>query len=214
MSILTLQKVSFRYNPSSDFVLEDINFSFEEGKMYAIVGKSGAGKTTLLSLLSGLARPTSGQILYKEKDLKKVDPYWYRSHEVGIIFQSYNLLPHLTALENVMLSMNIAGDHSKGKKDAAVSLLEKVGIDKLKAQERILHLSGGEQQRVAITRALSFGPSILLADEPTGNLDSETQDEIVGIFKSLAHQEGKCIILVTHSSEVAKAADKIYPLSK
>lgn len=214
MSILTLQDVSFRYNPSSDFVLEDINFSFEEGKMYAIVGKSGAGKTTLLSLLSGLARPTSGQILYKENDLKKVDPYWYRSHEVGIIFQSYNLLPHLTALENVMLSMNIAGDHSKGKKDAAISLLEKVGIDKQKAQERILHLSGGEQQRVAITRALSFGPSILLADEPTGNLDSETQSEIVGIFKSLAHQEGKCIILVTHSSEVAKAADQIYPLSK
>lgn len=211
MSVLTMQNVSFQYGAGNP-VLEGINYTFSKGKMYAIVGRSGAGKTTLLSLLSGLADPTEGSILFDGKNMKSLDKYRYRSHQVGIIFQSYNLLPHLTALENVLLSMDIAGIRKKDKKSDALSLLLKVGIDQQKAQQRILHLSGGEQQRVAITRAISYQPSVLLADEPTGNLDGETQEEIIRIFQALSHKEDKCIILVTHSPAVANQADEVYSL--
>lgn len=212
MSLLTLKDVGYSYDGKKK-ALDGINYNFEAGKVYAIVGRSGAGKSTLLSLLSGLTTPTAGQILYNGEDLSKTDRYKFRSQSVGVIFQSFNLLPHLNAKENVELSMDISQKPIENHKELAVNLLEKVGLDDTQAQRRILKLSGGEQQRVAIARALSYDPNIVLADEPTGNLDLETQDEIIEIFQGLAHEENKCVIIVTHSPEVAKAADVVYELA-
>ena len=209
---LELQNVGYSYN-GKEMVLRHVNYRFEGGRIYAITGRSGAGKTTLLSLLSQLTKPTEGKILYNGLDVSEVDQYLYRSQYAGVIFQSFNLLMHLTAVENVMLSMDIAGVKKENNRAYAMELLEKVGLSKEESQRRILKLSGGQQQRVAIARAVSYDPSILLADEPTGNLDEDTQDEIMEIFKGLAYEEQKCIILVTHSPVVASLADEVYALT-
>ena len=209
---LELQNVGYSYN-GKELVLCHVNYRFEGGRIYAITGRSGAGKTTLLSLLSQLTKPTEGKILYNGLDVSEVDQYLYRSQYAGVIFQSFNLLMHLTAVENVMLSMDIAGVKKENNRAYAMELLEKVGLSKEESQRRILKLSGGQQQRVAIARAVSYDPSILLADEPTGNLDEDTQDEIMEIFKGLAYEEQKCIILVTHSPVVASLADEVYALT-
>ena len=140
--------------------------------------------------------------------------YSYRSQDVGVIFQSFNLLPKLTAVENVILSMDVSGKKFGSKKKEAMALLEKVGLDEDEANRRILKLSGGQQQRVAIARALSYEPEIILADEPTGNLDGETQDDIMNIFAKLAKEENKCVIIVTHSPEVTEKADIVYELKR
>ena len=209
---LELQNVGYSYN-GKELVLRHVNYRFEDGRIYAITGRSGAGKTTLLSLLSQLTKPTEGKILYNGLDVSEVDQYLYRSQYAGVIFQSFNLLMHLTAVENVMLSMDIAGLKKENNRAYAMELLEKVGLSKEESQRRILKLSGGQQQRVAIARAVSYDPAILLADEPTGNLDEDTQDEIMEIFKGLAYEEQKCIILVTHSPVVASLADEVYALT-
>ena len=211
MSVLSLQNISFSYGKTQ--VLKDISYEFEKGKMYCIIGKSGAGKTTLLSLLSGLAKPSAGQILYDGKDVAKIDKYKFRSKFIGVVFQSFNLITKYTALENVVLSMDVAGYKTKSRKARAVSLLEGVGLTEDEANRRVLKLSGGQQQRVAIARALSYDPDIILADEPTGNLDRDTQKEIMAIFRGLADQ-GKCVILVSHSPDVASMCDECYELTK
>lgn len=211
MGILELENVSFSYGKTK--VLDNISYSFDAGHVYSIVGKSGAGKTTLLSILSGLAKPTSGHIYYDEKDMAKINPYKFRSNYVGVVFQSFNLLTKLTAVENVVLSMDIAKKKIKNKKEHAYKLLESVELSKEEADRRVLKLSGGQQQRVAIARALSYEPDIILADEPTGNLDGETQDEILKILKDLANK-GKCVIMVTHSPAVAEQSDFVYTLKK
>ena len=211
MSILSLQNISFSYDKTP--VLKDISYEFEKGKMYCIIGKSGAGKTTLLSLLSGLATPNEGKILYDGKDIAKVDKYTFRSKYIGVVFQSFNLLTKYTALENVVLSMDVAGYKTKNKKERALQLLDSVGLDEDEAERRVLKLSGGQQQRVAIARALSYDPDIILADEPTGNLDRDTQKDIMEIFRELA-DHGKCVILVSHSMEVANMCDERYELTK
>ena len=215
-NILVLENVSYRYSDAkpNDYVLKDISFKFDLGKTYAIKGKSGSGKTTLLSLISGLEKCSIGKIFYNDKDLSKIDLDKYRSSNIGIIFQSFNLLPHLTAIENIILSMDINHLKIKDKRKKALELLEKVGLTKKEGNRRILKLSGGEQQRVAIARSLSYNPNIILADEPTGNLDNETENEIVSIFKDLAHQENKCVIIVTHSDNVSNQVDKVYELKK
>ncbi len=213
MSILRLENVCYRYDGTNKNVLENINYEFDAGKIYAIVGKSGAGKTTLLSVLSSLATPTGGKIYLNDQDITKIDRYRFRSNHVGVVFQSFNLLPHLTGLENVVLSMNISGKKLGQKKERALELLRKVDLEEEEANRRVLKLSGGQQQRVAIARALSYDPQIILADEPTGNLDGETQEEIMGIFHALAG-EGKCVIIVTHSPDVAAEADVIYELKR
>ena len=211
MSVLSLQNISFSYGKTP--VLKDVSYEFEKGKMYCIIGKSGAGKTTLLSLLSGLAVPTAGDIVYDGKSIAKIDKYVFRSKYIGVVFQSFNLITKYTALENVVLSMDIAGYKVKSKAARAMELLDSVGLDEDEANRRVLKLSGGQQQRVAIARALSYDPDIILADEPTGNLDSETQKEIMDIFRELANQ-GKCVILVSHSSDVADMCDECYVLQK
>jgi len=211
MEILKLENLSFAYGKKQ--VLSNINYTFETGKIYAIVGKSGAGKTTLLSVISGLAEPGGGTIYVNGEPLNKMDKYQYRSKNIGVIFQSFNLLTKLTAVENVELSMEISSGKQADSKARAYALLEQVGLDKDEADRRVLKLSGGQQQRVAIARALSYGPDIILADEPTGNLDEETQVEIMDILESLA-KAGKCVIIVTHSSYVAGRADERIMLGK
>lgn len=213
--ILKLDNVSYRYADieANDYVLKDINYSFETGKVYAIKGKSGSGKTTLLSLLSGLENNYEGSIQFTGKELKNIDLDNYRSKDIGIVFQSYNLLPHLTAVENIILSMNISNLKITNKEETAISLMEKVGLTRNQKDRRVLKLSGGEQQRVAIARSLSYNPLMILADEPTGNLDKETENEILKIFKNLA-KEDKCIIIVTHSENVCSQADIVYELVK
>lgn len=209
MSVLSLQNICFSYGKTP--VLQNLSYDFEKGKMYCIVGKSGAGKTTLLSLLSGLASPDSGEILFDGKNIAKADKYAFRSKYIGVVFQSFNLITKYTALENVVLSMDVAGYKCKNKKQRALALLQSVGLDENEAARRVLKLSGGQQQRVAIARALSYDPAVILADEPTGNLDGETQDEIMHIFRELTEQ-GKCVILVSHSPQVAEQCDERYEL--
>lgn len=211
MSVLSLKNICFSYDRTP--VLQDVSYDFEKGKMYCIVGQSGAGKTTLLSILSGLAAPNSGSITYNGEDIKGIDKYEFRSKYVGVIFQSYNLITKFTALENVMLSMDIAGVKGGNKKEKAMALLQSVGLDEDEANRRVLKLSGGQQQRVAIARALSYDADIILADEPTGNLDSETQKGIMELFRKLTEQ-GKCVILVSHSPEVASMCDERYELKR
>ena len=210
-TVLELKDLCYTYNKGGKNVINGLNLSFEKGKIYSIVGKSGAGKTTLLSLLSGLAKPTSGQILFGGEDIAKINKYNYRSKLVGVVFQSFNLLPYLTATENVMLSMDISGKKIKNKRERAVKLLEKVNLEEEDLNRGILKLSGGQQQRVAIARALSYEPDIIFADEPTGNLDTDTQKDIMKILRNLA-DEGKCVIIVTHSPEVSKLSDVVYEL--
>ena len=214
--VLSLKDVNYRYKDAAkdEYVLKNINYDFKKGKVYAIKGRSGSGKTTLLSLISGLEKKYEGEIIYKDKSLSKMNLDNYRSKDVGIVFQSYNLLPHLTAEENIILSMDISKVKVENKKKLAKDLMEQVGLDKNMAKRRILKLSGGEQQRIAIARSLSYNPEIILADEPTGNLDHDTENEILKIFKELAHEQDKCVIIVTHSQNVCDLVDEVYELKK
>ena len=214
MSILKLENVSYRYNDAEkdDYVLKNINYEFDKGKVYAIKGKSGSGKTTLLSLISGLEKINEGKIYFNDQDLSKCDLDKYRSRDIGIIFQSYNLLPHLTAIENVILSMDINHLDIKDKKKEAIKLLESVQISEKEGERRVLKLSGGEQQRVAIARSLSYNPEIILADEPTGNLDKDNEEGIIELLTKLAHEDKMCVIIISHSSRVKEAVDRVYYL--
>ena len=209
MSVLTLDSVTYKYEGAKKNVLKGVNATFEAGMVYAIVGKSGSGKSTLLSLIAGLDTCTDGKILHGETDLKELDRDEYRAKGIGVVFQAFNLITNSTAIENIVLSMNISGSREKDKKAFAYSLLEKVGIDRETAGRKILKLSGGEQQRVGIARALAHNPHIIIADEPTGNLDSDTENDVLRILSSLARDEGKCVIIVTHSKKVSSIADEI-----
>jgi len=212
MKCLELQNVAYRYEGGSEAVLKGISAEFERGKVYTVIGQSGAGKSTLLSLISGLDICKDGNILYNGQSLREIDRDDYRAKSVGIIFQGYNLLLNSTAVYNITLSMNISESKTKdrkAKKDFAYTLLEKVGIDCETADRKILELSGGEQQRVGIARALAHNPDLIIADEPTGNLDAETEGYVLNILTRLAHEENKCVIIVTHSENVTAIADKV-----
>jgi len=213
MKLLTLSNVSYCYPKTDKKVLNNINAEFEVGKMYAIMGKSGAGKTTLLSLISGLDICRDGTVLFNGQDIKSINRDRYRAQSIGVVFQSYNLLTNATAVENIVLSMNISRDTTGDKTSAAYALLEKVGINLETAKRKILKLSGGEQQRVSIARAISHNPDIVIADEPTGNLDDDTEKSIMGIFTAIAKQDNKCVIIVTHSKKVAGYADTVFNIS-
>jgi len=214
MSTLALQNVTYKYEGGSKNIFKDVNMVYEKGKVYTIVGKSGAGKSTLLNLLAGLDTATEGSVTYENKSLADMNLNRYRAKNAGIIFQGLNLLTNATAIDNIVLSMNISGVSGVNKKAKAYELLEKVGISKDKATRKILKLSGGEQQRVAIARALAHDPELIVADEPTGNLDKQTEDSILKIFSRLAHDEGKCVIIVTHSKKVTNIADEMWGLDK
>jgi putative ABC transport system ATP-binding protein len=210
MSLLAMENVSYKYNGTTKTILKKVSVNFNGGKVYAVIGKSGSGKTTLLSLISGLDNCTDGAIKFAGNSLSQIDRDKYRAENIGVIFQGYNLLTNATAVENIVLSMNISKTKDGNKKKVAYELLEKVGINKETAGRKILKLSGGEQQRVGIARALSHNPDIIIADEPTGNLDNATEENILSILTSLAHNEGKCVIIVTHSKKVSSVADEVW----
>ena len=214
MSILKLENVGYRYKdaPKDSYVFKNVNYEFEQGKMYAIKGKSGSGKTTLLSLITGLEKCTDGKVLYDGKDLKKMNLDTYRNTDIGIVFQSYNLLPSLTAIENIILSMDISKVKVNNKKEKALSLMKSVGLSEDQAKRKILKLSGGEQQRVAIARAIAKNPKLLLCDEPTGALDYQTGKSILGLLRSMCDNYGMTVIVITHNSALAPMADQVIHL--
>ena len=212
MNCLELTDVSYRYDGGTEAVLNEINVAFEKGKVYTIIGQSGAGKSTLLSLISGLDICVDGDVYYNGQNIRQLDRDDYRAKSIGVIFQGYNLLLNSTAIYNITLSMSISESalrDKQAKKEAAYNLLSKVGIDRETANRKILRLSGGEQQRVGIARALSHDPDVIIADEPTGNLDENTETAVLEIFTRLAHDENKCVIIVTHSENVTAIADEI-----
>jgi putative ABC transport system ATP-binding protein len=203
MSILEVKGLQYSYE-NKKRVLRGINAQMEQGKMYAILGPSGCGKTTLLSLLGGLDSPSNGQILYQGEDIAKTGLADHRRSHVAFIFQSYNLIDYLTPVENVALTA----------KHPPLPILEQLGLTAEEAKRNVLKLSGGQQQRVAIARALASDAQVILADEPTGNLDEDTAAEITAILKDSAHKSGKCVVIVTHSNELAKEADVVFRLRK
>jgi len=212
--MLKVNGVSFSYGKTNKKILNRASAEFKQGKVYVIMGKSGAGKSTLLSLLSGLDVCTEGKILYDGTDLASMDRNKYRAKNIGIVFQSYNLLVNASALDNVILAMDISGKKAKDARQKAYALLESMGIDKQMSGRKVLKLSGGEQQRIAIAGAIAHNPDIIIADEPTGNLDGDTEAEIMNSLLSLAHEQNKCVIIVTHSKDVAEYADELWGLVK
>ncbi|CAM3271179.1 ABC transporter ATP-binding protein [Vagococcus sp. PNs007] len=217
MAILETKNVSYFYQDGDQrrFILKDTTVGFEKGKFYTILGQSGSGKTTFLSLISALDEPKEGEILFEGNDIKQIGYENFRRNKIGIIFQSYNLIPYLTAVENVMVPMSITENKlPENPEVVAYNLLDYIGIVLTKANRPVNKLSGGEQQRVAIARALATNVDVILADEPTGNLDEEMELEIVDIFKTLAHEHNKCVIVVTHSNEIAAMSDETLYLKK
>ncbi|MHC1695765.1 MAG: ABC transporter ATP-binding protein [Eubacteriales bacterium] len=209
--MLELKDISFRYSRSLPLVLSGINLRFEKGRMYGITGRSGSGKTTLISLIAGLDKPSGGQVLYGDKDISLLNLDKYRSQSVGVIFQSYNLILKYSALENVLISLYLGGCPTTERRDRAAAILDSVGITGELHSRSILSLSGGEQQRVAIARAIAGNPDVIIADEPTGNLDGENQQNIMEILKRLS-VEGRCVIVVSHSDIIKEYADSIIRL--
>lgn len=203
MNLLEFYDLKYSYNGQQN-ILRGVSGKLEQGKLYAILGPSGCGKTTLLSLLGGLDIPTSGQILFNGKDIRKTGLAAHRRNHVSFIFQSYNLIDYLTPMENVALTSKLP----------PLPILERLGLMKEEAKRNVLKLSGGQQQRVAIARALASEAPVILADEPTGNLDEDTAWDIAKILKESAHQMNKCVVAVTHSNELAKQADLVFRLKK
>ena len=203
MPTLELKNVSYAYEKGKA-VLQNVSGSLETGKMYAILGPSGSGKTTLLSLLGGLDVPTQGSVLFDGEDITTKGLEHHRRNHISLIFQSYNLIDYMTPIENVRLT---------AKLDAA-PILERLGLEQDEITRNVLKLSGGQQQRVAIARALASDAPVILADEPTGNLDADTAGEITAILKESAHTFGKCVVVVTHSGEVAKQADVVLEIKR
>lgn len=203
MNIMELNNIEYAYENKRK-VLKGVSLSVEEGKMYAILGPSGCGKTTLLSLMGGLDSPSNGQILYDGQDIEKMGLSAHRKNNIAFIFQSFNLIDYLTPKENVALTSKLP----------PLPILERVGLTDEESKRNVLKLSGGQQQRVAIARALASDAKVILADEPTGNLDEDTAADITAILKECAHQMNKCVVIVTHSNELARQADVVFRLKK
>lgn len=203
MSILETRNIKYSYDDKKA-VLRNVSTEFEVGKIYAILGPSGCGKTTLLSLLGGLDSPSDGQVLFEGEDIEKNGLSLHRKNNVAFIFQSYNLIDYMTPAENVALTSKLP----------PLPILERLGLTKEESKRNVLKLSGGQQQRVAIARALASDAKVILADEPTGNLDEDTAVEITAILKECAHQMNKCVIIVTHSNDLAKQVDVVLRLKK
>ncbi len=215
--MLEVTKLTKTFTDGSGIVtaIKDMSFTVEDGQFASIIGKSGSGKSTLLSLLGALDKPTAGSIKVSGKDITKLSDHTlisYRSREIGFVFQSYNLVPNLTAIENVMLAMEFAGKPARERRPAAQALLEQVGLDEAKQERKPGKLSGGEQQRVAIARSLANKPKLILADEPTGNLDSQTGKKIFDLLHKLAKSEKTTIVAVTHDLSIAGRTDVSFKL--
>ena len=203
MPILELQNISYSYEKGKS-VLSNISVELEAGKIYAVLGTSGSGKTTLLSLLGGLDTPTEGEVLFDGENITAKGLEYHRRNHISLIFQSYNLIDYMTPIENVQLTA----------KQDPVPILERLGLKKDEVTRNVLKLSGGQQQRVAIARALASDSPVILADEPTGNLDEDTAEEITAVLKESAHTFGKCVVVVTHDRKVAKQADVVLEMKR
>ena len=206
--ILKLENIFYQYDKKLPYILNGISYEFEKGRLYAITGGSGSGKTTLISIIAALARPSSGRIVYDGTDATEIDEDRYRAKYVSTIFQSYNLLYNYTAIENIAMALHISG-YTGDFAARADALLEEVGIPAPKRNYVVQNLSGGEQQRIAIARALAADSGVILADEPTGNLDPKTGDQVLRHLREVAERFGQTILLVTHDMEIAAMADRI-----
>ena len=215
--ILEARRLTKTYKPSKENIvhaLNDLNLDIKKGEIVAIMGPSGSGKSTLLNMFGILDQPSSGKVIIDKKDITKVKKGDYpsiRSGMVGFIFQQYNLIPTLTALENVMLPLKYSGVKKKEARERALKHLEEVGMSK-RASSKPTQLSGGQQQRVAIARALVNDPAIILADEPTGNLDTKTGDEIIDMMVDLNQRTGQTFVIVTHNPDVTRIANRVIHL--
>jgi len=208
--MLKLDNVSYRYRKGNRDVLQGVTAEFESGKVNAIVGPSGSGKTTLLSIMAGMDKPHGGSVSIAGEDLAKMDLNLYRRERIAMVFQAFHLFPLLTAIENVCYPLEASGANRADAEKKAEALLESVGITSDKFNRYPANLSGGEQQRVAIARALSVGAKVILADEPTGNLDTANSEVVVDILKQLAHEHGYCVVVVTHNPEIANESDNVF----
>lgn len=203
MPTLELKNVCYAYEKGKA-VLSEINAKLETGKLYAILGPSGSGKTTLLALLGGLDTPTQGSVLFDGENIRTKGLEYHRKNHLSLIFQSYNLIDYMTPMENAQLTAKLE----------AGPILERLGLARDEITRNVLKLSGGQQQRVAIARALASDAPVILADEPTGNLDADTAEEITAVLKESAHTFGKCVVVVTHSNQVAKQADVVLEIKR
>lgn len=209
--LLEFDNVSYSYSNGGKKinVLKDATMGFDKGCLYTILGQSGSGKTTALSLAGGLDIPQSGRILFNGNDIRKIGLTKHRKKQISLIFQNYNLINYMSSIENVIMAMEISGSYKGLRKEMAMKLLKDLGLNEDEAKRNVRKLSGGQQQRVAIARALASDTDVILADEPTGNLDVETANGMLGILEKLAHEYGKCVIVVTHSNELASRADVV-----
>ncbi|MCR8689250.1 ABC transporter ATP-binding protein [Lactococcus petauri] len=212
MTVLNIENLTYYYNHPEDYLFQDVTETFEAGIMYSILGQSGSGKTTLLSLLAGLDMPKSGQIKLNGDEIKANQFTNYRKNIVSTIFQAYNLLTYMSAFENVKTALRISKVSFDDEKQSIIDSLEKVGLTEDLIYKPVSKLSRGQQQRVAIARALVLNHDIIIADEPTGNLDENTTRQIVELFKKIAHEDHKLVIIVTHETEVAQNSDVVYQL--
>ena len=208
--LLELENVSYSYQDGKEKnqILDHASYLFEKGKIYAVVGASGSGKTTTLSLASGLDKPDDRKVLFKGKDIQEIGLNKYRREDISIVFQSYNLIYYMNALENVMSALEIAGIKRKDKKEYCLSILEQLGLSKDECKRDIRQLSGGQQQRVAIARAIVNRPKVLIADEPTGNLDPETSKEIINVLMRINEEQGTTVLVVTHDQKIVQEHKK------
>jgi putative ABC transport system ATP-binding protein len=215
-NILAFNDLTFCYEDGGKkrVILDQLSYKFEEGKFYTILGPSGSGKSTLLALACALDEPESGHVSFRGKNIKDIGFTSYRRDYISIIFQKYNLINHLTGVENVESDLMITKKKVKDMRSLGYKVLNMVGIVRSKADRLVKKLSGGEQQRVAIARAISKDTKLILADEPTGALDSETEDEVISIFKKMTKEYNKTVIVVTHSNEVASKSDVTLRLKK
>lgn len=207
--VLKVHDLSFGYTKDKK-ILDTISIEFLEKKFYTILGTSGSGKTTFLSMIAGLEEPNTGEIYVGDTTVNKIGLENYRNKYLSMVFQGYNLINYMTALDNILSAMRIKNVKNKNNTEVALNMLERVGISKEQANQKVLTLSGGQQQRVAIARALASNNKLIIADEPTGNLDEKTSKEIIELFKNIVYNEGKTVIMVTHDKDISNLSDEVY----